>query len=405
MNRIVPEVRIRRFNEDWEERNLEEVITVVGGATPSKSNPKYWNGPIVWLSSKEIKEKYVSEGTHTITKKAVDDNTTKIIKSGTPLIVSRSGILARLFPISIPTKDVAINQDIKALIFDNNIINTNFFVAQLQKNEKYILKSIVKTGTTVQSVNMPDFYKLKLFLPSKKEQEKTGNFFQVLDEIITLQQQLLNDHKQLKKAMLQKMFPKNGEIAPKIRFSGFTDDWKRCKLGDYLTIPEKKVKNVKNINELITLKLNLQGMYNGSNRATLELGATRYYERKAGQFLYGKQNFFNGSMGIIPTELDRKATSGDVPALDINNINSDYLYTYVSRPSYWKAKESQSSGTGSKRIHEKTLQKFDISVPTIDEQKKIGKFFKQLDETIELHQNKLETYQELKKAMLQKMFV
>ena len=116
----IPAIRFNGFTDAWEQRKLEEDISVVGGATPSKSNPEYWNGPIVWLSSQEIKEKYVSKGTYTITKKAVDDNTTKMVKAGTPLIVSRSGILARLFPISIPTTDVAINQDIKALIFDPN---------------------------------------------------------------------------------------------------------------------------------------------------------------------------------------------------------------------------------------------------------------------------------------------
>ena len=86
----------------------------------------------------------------------MDDNATKVVKSGTPLIVTRSGILAKRFPISIPAVDVAINQDIKALIYDEHKINTDFLVAQLQKYEEYILKSIVKGGTTVQSVNIPD---------------------------------------------------------------------------------------------------------------------------------------------------------------------------------------------------------------------------------------------------------
>ena len=160
----------------------------------------------MWLSSQEIKEKYVSKGTYTITKKAVDDNTTKMVKAGTPLIVSRSGILARLFPISIPTTDVAINQDIKALIFDPNIINTNFFVAQLQKNEDFILRSIVKTGTTVQSINMPDFYKLQLSFPSTDEQEKVGKFFQRLDDTIALHQHKLEKLQNIKQAYLNELF-------------------------------------------------------------------------------------------------------------------------------------------------------------------------------------------------------
>ena len=109
-----PSIRFKGFTDAWEQRKLEEDISVVGGATPSKSNPDYWNGPIVWLSSQEIKEKYVSQGTYTITKKAVDDNTTKMVKAGTPLIVSQVGFLANLFPFSFPTRVVAINKNFKA---------------------------------------------------------------------------------------------------------------------------------------------------------------------------------------------------------------------------------------------------------------------------------------------------
>jgi len=192
---------------------------------------------------------------------------------------------------------------------------------------------------------------------------------------------------------------------PQLRFEGFTDDWEERKLGDFLKTPEKVKAHIQSKDDLMTLKLNLGGLESGSKRETLELGSTIYYKRKSGQFIYGKQNFFNGSMAIIPIDLDGKATSGDVPSLDVIGILSEYLYVYVSRGDYWKSKESEASGTGSKRIHEKTLQGFDIKVPsTQNEQRKIGSFFKQLDDTIALHQRKLDLLKEQKKGYLQKMF-
>ena len=192
---------------------------------------------------------------------------------------------------------------------------------------------------------------------------------------------------------------------PQLRFKGFTDPWEQRKLGDYLSLPKKKKVEITNARDLLTLKLHLRGIEAGTGRETLSLGSTVYYKRSAGQFLYGKQNFFNGSMAIIPKKFDGKATSGDVPALDINGINSSYLYTYVSRHDYWKAKEGDASGTGSKRIHESTLLKFGIMVPVNNaEQQKIGSFFKQLDDTITLHQRKLDLLKEQKKGYLQKMF-
>lgn len=203
---VVPETRFDSFSDAWKQYNFEDVIELVGGATPSKDNKDYWNGDIVWLSSREIKNKYVSQGTYTITEKAVTDNRTKVVPKGTPLIVTRSGILAKRFPLSIPTIDVAINQDIKALIYDKKEICTEFLAAEIASKEPYILSNIVKTGTTVQSVNIPDLEKMRLSLPSYREQIQIGNFFKELDKFIDLQQQELDALKQTKKAFLQKMF-------------------------------------------------------------------------------------------------------------------------------------------------------------------------------------------------------
>jgi type I restriction enzyme S subunit len=109
-----------------QQRKVSDFIKFTGGATPSKSNPDYWGGDIVWLSSQEVKGGYVSNGTYTITQKAVDNHTTKMVSAYTPLIITRSGILANMFPITLPTRDVAINQDIKALIFDTEKYLTAF---------------------------------------------------------------------------------------------------------------------------------------------------------------------------------------------------------------------------------------------------------------------------------------
>jgi len=251
-----------------------------------------------------------------------------------------------------------------------------------------------------------DFFDTDLFIPREpEEQKKIGVFFKRLDDTIALHQRQLKLLKEQKKGFLQKMFPKNGSNVPEIRFKGFTDNWEQCQLSDYLSIPIKEKMKVKNTEDLMTVKLKLGGVYSGSNRETLNLGATIYYKRKAGQLIYGKQNFFNGSMAIIPEEFDGKATSGDVPSLDIENINSLFLFTYISRESYWKEKEAKASGTGSKRIHENTLLDFDIQVPSFEEQKKFSAFFKAIDNTIVLQERKLDALKEQKKGFLQRMFV
>ena len=166
--------------------------------------------------------------------------------------------------------------------------------------------------------------------------------------------------------------------------------WEQRKLGDYLSIPTKEP--ITDINELklMTLKLNLEGITLTANRETLKLGATKYYKRHEGQLLYGKQNFFHGSIALIPKEAEGYATSGDVPALDISNVNGKYLVDYISRPSYFKAKEALATGTGSKRIHEKTLLNFKITVPSLEEQNAISDFITNYTNLITLHQRKPE---------------
>ena len=243
-----------------------------------------------------------------------------------------------------------------------------------------------KKGTMMHELVVDEFLKQEILVPPEKEQQHIGCLLKFLSKVISLQQRKLEHLNLKKKALLQKLFPKEGARYPELRFPGFTDAWEQRKLGDYLSIPEKEILEVASSDDLITVKLNLGGVELGASRDTLSLGSTVYYKRYAGQFIYGKQNFFNGSMGLIPTNLDGKGSSGDVPSFNVSNIEENYLYTYVSRESYWRSKEAAASGTGSKRIHEKTFLDFNIDVPSMDEQKLISNTFDLIDRFITLHQ-------------------
>ena len=397
----VPELRFKGFTNDWEERKLGELSNIVGGGTPSTSNPEYWDGDIDWYAPAEIGEQsYVSKSKKTITELGLKKSSARILPVGTVLFTSRAGI----GNTAILAKEATTNQGFQSIVPDQNKLDSYFIFSRTNELKRY--GEVTGAGSTFVEVSGKQMSKMSIMVPELSEQQKIGNFFKELDNTIALHQRKLDLLKEQKKGYLQKMFPKNGAKVPELRFAGFADDWEDRKLGDFLKTPEKVKAHIQSKDDLMTLKLNLGGLESGSNRETLELGSTIYYKRKAGQFIYGKQNFFNGSMAIIPIDLDGKATSGDVPSLDVVGILSEYLYVYVSRGDYWKSKESEASGTGSKRIHEKTLQGFDIKVPsTQNEQRQIGSFFKQLDATIALHQRKLDLLKEQKKGFLQKMFV
>jgi type I restriction enzyme S subunit len=133
--------------------------------------------------------------------------------------------------------------------------------------------------------------------------------------------------------------------------------------------------------------------------------STQYYIRRSGQFIYGKQNFFNGAIGVVPESLDKYESTKDVPAFDIDNsVDVSWLYHYIARPEIYKPQEALCTGTGSKRFHVENFYNMEFPVPNIDEQKTISLFFDNLDNLITLHQGECEKLKKLKKYMLQNMF-
>ena len=172
---------------------------------------------------------------------------------------------------------------------------------------------------------------------------------------------------------------------PKIRFKGFTDAWEQREFGEFATESNEKGSNGKEAKKL-TVKLHTKGVYE-ANEKIQGSDNTQYYIRHTGQFVYGKQNFFNGAIGIIPENLDKYESTKDVPAFDIDKtVHVEWLYQYIARPKIYKEQEVNCTGTGSKRFHVNKFLSMSALVPTIDEQIKISDFFQQLDNLITLHQ-------------------
>jgi len=303
----------------------------------------------------------------------------------------------------VPYQGIILGGDINIIKTNKKILNPIFLALTLSNGKQQKELSKKAQGKSVVHLYNSELKKVIVDFPKIEEQIAIGKLFEELENLISLQKRKLEKLKELKRAYLQQMFP--FKSTPQIRFQNFSQTWKLGTLGNYLLVSEKIKATISDSNDLMTLKLNLGGLELGTNRETLDFGSTVYYRRKSGQFIYGKQNFFNGSMAIIPAELDGKATSGDVPSLDIYDINPDYLYRYVSRKSYWSQKKSSALGTGSKRIHESTLLGFEIDVPEIEEQSQIASLFENLDFVINFHHQKLNSLSKLKQSYLQKMFI
>lgn len=299
---------------------------------------------------------------------------------------------------------VTTSQALYAMKFKEDA-NIDFVYSALERVNVEQLNRVITQGTQ-KNINAKTLKNFDIPLPALPEQEKIGAFFSTLDEEIECQSELVDLLALEYKGYSQRIFSQERRF--KDDDGNAYPDWEQKKLGEVLSLPikERVVGNDIDINKLITVRLHMKGVQLNDRTATLKVGATNYFIRQAGQFIYGKQNLFNGALGIVPESLDGHLSSQDIPTLNIDYsiTTSDYLLGYMGRASFYKNLAKLSTGTGSKRISEKTLLDIEIPFPSLPEQEKIGGFLSSLSERIESEEELLVQLKERKRAYLQKLF-
>ena len=243
-------------------------------------------------------------------------------------------------------------------------------------------------------------------LPSLEEQRKIGKLFDTLDNLITLHQRKYDKLQNIKKSMLEKMFPKNGSNVPEIRFSGFTDPWEQRKLGDIITEYKETVDSD------CTLPILTSSKTEGVILQEEHFGRKQQHDITGYNILPRNYcTYRNRSDGVdftfnINKCCDKGIISKFYPVF--SGRNSDvYFLSLVLNNSEEVVREIAytCTGTGQKVLSFLDLQKMKVRVPNFDEQKEIAAYFDSLDHLITLHQRELEKLQNIKKSMLEKMFV
>ncbi|HDK7168690.1 TPA: restriction endonuclease subunit S [Clostridium botulinum] len=412
-----PKLRFSEFNDEWKEKKVEEIFDFYTTNSYSRDclndtkgivkNIHYGdihmnfstildakNTHIPYINneidlSKISKDCYCKEGDIIIADASEDyDDIGKTIEIKN---VENQKIVAGLHTmLARDNKDITVNGYRGYMFLNNNV----------RKQIK-----ILAVGAKVLGISKSNINKVSINIPSKIEQQRIAQFFSLIDKKIQKQQEKVELLEEYKKGMMQKIF------SQEIRFKGDNGEeypeWEEKKLGDILTIPKKiKEENIRK-DKLLTVKLHRMGVQVNKNTDTLDIGSTVYYKRNAGELIYGKQNFFNGAIAIIPKELDGFLSSGDVPSLSANRhkVDLDFLLNFIGRSEFYRKTEALASGTGSKRLHEKILLNIEISLPTVQEQQKIANFLSILDKKLEKEQEKLDFLNQWKKGLLQQMFV
>ena len=253
-------------------------------------------------------------------------------------------------------------------------------------------KRIIPMGAGAQHFNIGQegLSKVKLHFANIEEQKKIGNFLSLLDERIATQNKIIDKLQSLIKGIVDCTILRKE---------------KNAIVGDVCSISEQ-IRAEANIDDIITVRLHGNGVCK-SSAENLQLGATQYYRRRAGQLIYGKQNFHNGAIGIVPISLDNGITSKDIPSFDIDEMkcNSVYLLAQLQSPQYYKPAEALTTGTGSKRLKEETFLKMPIVLPNKREQDNIAVLIHRASMNLDHAKRLLELLSIQKQFLLRQMFI
>ena len=400
-----PKIRFQGYTEDWEQRKLSDVAEIIGGGTPSTGVAEYWDGDIDWYAPAEINDQiYVDCSERKITRLGLENSSAKILPANkTVLFTSRAGI----GKTAILRHEGATNQGFQSMVLDEE--TNSYFVFSMSSIIKDKAERVA-SGSTFAEISGKMLGNLEFMFPSKAEQDKIGGYFENLDNLITLHQRKCDETKKLKKYMLQKMFPQNGHSVPEIRFAGFTEDWEQRKLGE---VAGKVIGGG-------TPKTNIEEYWNGdipwiqsSNVQENEMfnfdipkSITREGLDKSAAKMVPENSIAVvthvgvGKLVFVPFPY---TTSQDFTSLA--ELETDANFTCYSLFQRLQNDLHVVQGSAIKGITKDDLLTKEIMVPVIEEQKKIGECFRNLDHLITLHQQKCEKLQKIKKFMLQNMFV
>ena len=390
-----PAIRFKGFSDAWEQRKLGDIADIVGGGTPSTGNQSYWDGDIDWYAPAEIADQiYANSSQKKITGLGYENSSAKMLPPGTVLFTSRAGI----GKTAILTRKGCTNQGFQSIVPHRGELDSYFIFSRTGELKRY--GELVGAGSTFVEVSGKQMAVMELMMPpTMREQQTIGGFFQQLDHLITLHQRKFEKLTNVKKSMLEKMFPQNGSSYPEIRFKGFTDPWEQRKLGDVVQITMGQSPD----------------------------GSTYSDEPSDYILVQGNADLQNGWVcpRIWTTQITKKADAGDLimsvraPAGAMGKTaynavigrgvaaikGNEFIYQLLVKmdaDGFWK---TLSCGSTFESLNSDNIKNAEVKIPTTAEQIKIGGYFQQLDNLITLHQRELEKLQNIKKSMLEKMFV
>jgi type I restriction enzyme, S subunit len=385
----------------WKYDLLDKFATRCSGHTPSKSFPEYWDGGIKWISladSFRLDQGYVYETDKEISEAGIANSSAELHPAETVVLsrdagIGKSGVMA---------EPMAVSQHFIAWKCDNSEkLNSWFLYNWLQLNKAEFERQAV--GSTIKTIGLPYFKKLKIAVPPYPEQNKIAQILSTWDKAITTTEQLLTNSKQQKKALIQQLLTGKKRLLDKngMRFDG---EWKKIAIGKMI----KEVKKVKEENpnsiELLTVKLHYKGVTRTGKFPNATERGRPYFKRFSGELIIGRQNLHNGGVAIVSDECNGLIASNAISSFEARKgVDLNYVLSIMSTDHFRFSINNLAGGTGQKEIGVNDLLSLSLVVPDFAEQQKIAAVLSSADQEIAALQQKLDALKKEKKALMQQL--
>lgn len=403
-----PIIRIKGFNDDWEQRKLGDYSEIIAGGTPNTSHSEYWNPKeIPWMSSGEINNKVIYATDNMISKIGLSKSSAKWVKEKSVLI-ALAGQGKTRGTVAITEIPLTTNQSIAAIQPSDSLYYK--FLFQNLEGRYEELRSISSGDGTRGGLNKQILSDLIILAPTISEQRKIGDFLCTLDHLITLHQRGINRIVCLRKAMVEKMFPQNGADVPAVRFGRYKEPWRLCQFSEIFT--ERHIIDTIS-DEYPQLAFTIEeGVIRPEDKKTnkrdfliIDKATKKYLQTEYDDIIYNPANVIYGA---IHRNALGKGCVSPIYKIFYTDQDSTFMECIVRHPNFIKEISRSMEGTVKKLRTLKPKAFLEMSAyiaPTIEEQKQIGEYFRQMDWLIEIEKEELEKIKHIKSACLEKMFV
>lgn len=406
-----PNIRFKGFADDWEQRKLSEIATMHAriGWQNLRISEFLDSGDYMLITGTDFMDGAVNFDTcHYVERERYEQDKHIQIRNGS-ILITKDGTLGKVAYIQGLAMPATLNAGVfNVEIRDEKEVDNRYLFQYLKA--PFLMDYVDKkaTGGTIKHLNQNILVEFPVALPQKAEQEKIGEYFLAIDHLITLHQRKCDKIIELKKYMLQKMFPQNSQKVPELRFEGFTGDWEHRKLGEVFEQTSNFVNPKEDDVELwsLTVEDGLTKKSERYNRDFLVKKDDYFKEVRPGEIVYNPMNMTLGAVGYNGMTKS-VAVSGYYTTMIIKkNYDAYYINTWLKSSQAILLYRAYATGSliEKQRVQFPTLSIIPVAFPEYREQKKIGQFFKDLDNIITLHQHKCNALKEVKKFMLQNMF-